>query len=155
MVSGLGFLAEKAGADKVGKSIREFGDRGAEYWNQKMTPAGQKAAKSQIFVDDPESSTGIKLSDDWGQTLMMGASQSLPSMFAAAIPGVAATKGIQALARLGLAGGSGATIPLLAGTAAPVGVTSNVIARAPSAIGFGAAEGVTAGANAGFLICLA
>ena len=29
MVSGLGFLAEKAGADKVGKSIREFGDRGA------------------------------------------------------------------------------------------------------------------------------
>ncbi len=148
LVSGVGFLAEAAGANETGKAIREFGDRGAKYWNDKMSKGGKAAAQSQVFVDDDneDSITGIKLSDDWGKALLMGASQSLPSMFAAAIPGVAATRGIQALAKLGLAGGAGATIPLLAGTAAPVGVASNIIARAPSAIGFGTAEGVTAGA---------
>lgn len=148
LVSGVGFLAEAAGAKETGKAIREFGDRGAKYWNDKMSAGGKLASKSQVFVDDDneESITGIKLSDDWGKALLMSASQSLPSMFAAAIPGVAVTKGIQALAKLGLAGGAGATIPLLAGTAAPVGVASNIIARAPSAIGFGASEGVVAGA---------
>lgn len=148
LVSGVGFLAEAAGAKETGKAIREFGDRGAKYWNDKMSAGGKLASKSQVFVDDDneESITGIKLSDDWGKALLMSASQSLPSMFAAAIPGVAVTKGIQALAKLGLAGGAGATIPLLAGTAAPVGVTSNIIARVPSAIGFGASEGVVAGA---------
>ena len=148
LVSGAGFLAEAAGAKETGKAIRAFGDRGAKYWNDKMSKGGKLASESQVFVDDDneDSVTGIKLSDDWGKALLMGASQSLPSMFAAAIPGVAVTKGIQALAKLGLAGGAGATIPLLAGTAAPVGVTSNIIARVPSAVGFGAAEGVTAGA---------
>ena len=148
LVSGAGFLMEAAGAKETGKAIRAFGDRGAKYWNDKMSKGGKLASESQVFVDDDneDSVTGIKLSDDWGKALLMGASQSLPSMFAAAIPGVAVTKGIQALAKLGLAGGAGATIPLLAGTAAPVGVTSNIIARVPSAVGFGAAEGVTAGA---------
>lgn len=148
LVSGVGFLAEAAGAKETGKAIRAFGDRGAKYWNDKMSKGGKLASESQVFVDDDneDSVTGIKLSDDWGKALLMGASQSLPSMFAAAIPGVAVTKGIQALAKLGLAGGAGATIPLLAGTAAPVGVASNIIARVPSAVGFGVAEGVTAGA---------
>lgn len=146
--AGVGFLMEAAGAKESGRATREFFNRGAKYWNDKMSKGGKLASQSQVFVDDDneDSITGIKLSDDWGKALLMGASQSLPSMFAAAIPGVAVTKGIQALAKLGLAGGAGATIPLLAGTAAPVGVTSNVIARVPSAVGFGAAEGVTAGA---------
>lgn len=148
LVSGVGFLMEAAGGKEMGKATREFGNRGAQYWNDKMSKGGKLAAKSQVFVDDDneDSLTGIKLSDDWAKALLMGASQSLPSMLAAAIPGVAVTKGIQVLARLGLAGGSGATIPLLAGAASPVGVTSNIIARAPSALAFGAAEGVTAGA---------
>lgn len=148
LVSGAGFLIEAVGAKETGKAVRAFGDRGAKYWNDKMSKGGKLASQSQVFVDDDseDSITGIKLSDDWGKALLMGASESLPSMFAAAIPGVAVTKGIQALAKLGLAGGAGATIPLLAGTAAPVGVTSNIIARVPSAVGFGAAEGVTAGA---------
>lgn len=146
LVSGLGYLAEVAGAEETGKSIREFGDRGAAFWNQKMSPGGKAAAESQVFVDDPESITGLRLGDNAGRALLMGASQSLPSMFAAALPGAAITKGIQALASLGLAGGAGATIPLLAGTAAPVGTAANVVSRIPSAIGFGAAEGITAGA---------
>lgn len=146
LVSGVGYLAEAAGADETGKSIREFGDRGAAYWNAQMSPGGKKAAESQVFVDDPESITGLRLGDDAGKALLMGAAQSLPSMFAAALPGVAITKGIQALASLGLAGGAGATIPLLAGTAAPVGIGSQIIARAPAAVGFGAAEGITSGA---------
>ena len=149
LVSGVGYLAEAAGAKETGKAIREFGDRGAAYWNSKLSPGGKKAAESQVFVDDPESITGLRLGDDAVKALLMGASQSLPSMFAAALPGVAITKGIQALASLGLAGGSGATIPLLAGTAAPVGTAANVIARVPSAFGFGMAEGlVSAGMNA-------
>ena len=145
LVSGVGYLAEAAGANETGKAIREFGDRGAAYWNEQMSPGGKKAAESQVFVDDPESITGLRLGDDAGKALLMGAAQSLPSMFAAALPGVAITKGIQALASLGLAGGAGATIPLLAGTAAPVGIGSQVIARVPSAVGFGAAEGVVSG----------
>lgn len=147
LVSGLGYLAEKAGAKETGASVRAFGDRGAKYWNDQMSRGGKRAAESQVFVDDEDSKLGVRLSDDWGKSMLMGASQSLPSMFAAALPGVAITKGIQALARLGLAGGAGATIPLLAGTAAPVGVASSVIARAPSAIGFGMAEGVVGGAT--------
>lgn len=148
LVSGVGLLTELAGAKETGKAIRDFGDRGAKYWNDKMSKGGKIAAQSQVFVDDDneDSVTGIKLSDDWGKALLMGAAQSTPSMFAAALPGIGATKAIQALAKLGLAGGAGATIPLLAGTAAPVGVASNIIARAPAAVGFGAAEGVTAGA---------
>lgn len=145
LVSGIGYLAEAAGADETGKAIREFGTRGAEYWNRQMSPAGQRAAQTQVFEDDPDSLIGLKLTDDWGQALMMGASQSAPSMLAAAIPGAAITKGIQGLAKLGLAGGAGATIPLLAGTAAPVGVGSQIIARAPAAVGFGLAEGGAAG----------
>jgi hypothetical protein len=145
LVSGAGYLMEKAGAKSTGKAVRAFGDRGADYWNKTMSPGGKAASESQVFVDDEDSMLGVRLSDEWGKALMMGAAQSAPTMFAAAIPGALAAKGIQALARLGLAGGSGATIPLLAGTAAPVGVTSNIIARAPAAIGFGAAEGLTAG----------
>lgn len=146
LVSGIGYLAEVAGAKDTGKSIREFGDRGAAYWNNLMSEGGKKAASDQVFEDDEDSITGLRLSDNWGKALLMGASQSAPSMFAAAVPGALTTSAIQKLASLGLAGGSGATIPLLAGTAAPVGVASNIIARTPAAIGFGSAEGITAGA---------
>jgi orotate phosphoribosyltransferase len=148
LVSGIGYLAESVGADDTGKAIREFGNRGAEYWNQQMTEGGKQAASSKVFEDDddPDSIVPVRLSDKWGQAIMMGAAQSLPSMLAAALPGAAITKGIQSLAKLGLAGGAGATIPLLAGTAAPVTTGANVLARIPSAVGFGAAEGITAGA---------
>lgn len=146
LVSGIGYLAEIAGAKDAGKSIREFGDRGAAYWNNLMSAGGKQAAADQVFEDDEDSITGLRLSDNWGNALLMGASQSAPSMFAAAVPGAMATSAIQKLASLGLAGGSGATIPLLAGTAAPVGVASNIIARTPAAIVFGSAEGITAGA---------
>lgn len=146
LVSGIGYLAEIAGAKDAGKSIREFGDRGAAYWNNLMSAGGKQAAADQVFEDDEDSITGLRLSDNWGNALLMGASQSAPSMFAAAVPGAMATSAIQKLASLGLAGGSGATIPLLAGTAAPVGIASNIIARTPAAIGFGSAEGITAGA---------
>lgn len=146
LVSGIGYLAEKVGAEDVGAALRMQGDSGSKYWTEKMTEGGKAASASQVFEDDPDSITGIRLGDKWGQALLMGAAQSAPSMLAAAIPGGIATSAIQGLARLGLAGGAGATIPLLAGTAAPIGVASNVIARVPSAIGFGAAEGVTAGA---------
>lgn len=168
LVSGIGYLAEVAGAKDTGRSIREFGDRGAAYWNNLMSPAGLKAASDQvfeevgendgslefdfgdepteIFEDDRTSLFGLRLSRNWANALLMGAAQSAPSMFAAAVPGAITTSAIQKLASLGLAGGSGATIPLLAGTAAPVGVASNIIARTPAAIGFGSAEGITAGA---------
>lgn len=145
LVSGVGYLAEVLGAKETGKSMRAFGDRGAEFWNEKMTPAGKDAAQTQVFEDDEDSLLGVRLTENAGRALLMGAAQSTPSMFAAAIPGALATKGIQALARLGLAGGAGATVPLLAGTAAPVGIASQAIARAPSAVGFGAAEGLVAG----------
>lgn len=145
LVSGIGYLAEVAGAKDTGKSIREFGDRGAAYWNNLMSEGGKKAASDQVFEDDEDSITGLRLSDNWGKALLMGASQSAPSMFAAAVPGAITTSAIQKLASLGLAGGSGATIPLLAGTAAPVGVASNIIARTPAAVGFGTWEGITAG----------
>lgn len=149
LVSGIGALAEIAGAEETGKAIRSFGDQGAEYWNQKMSAGGKAAASEQVFEDDENSLTGVRLNDKWATALLMGASQSAPSMLAAALPGAAITKGItkgvQLLARLGLAGGAGATIPLLTGTAAPLGLGSQIVARAPSAIGFGAAEGIVAG----------
>lgn len=37
LVSGVGYLAESAGAKETGKAIREFGDRGAAYWNSKLS----------------------------------------------------------------------------------------------------------------------
>lgn len=145
LVSGIGAVAEIAGAKEPGKAIRALGDRGAEYWNQKMSIGGKSAMGEHVFVDDENSLIGVKLSDNWANALLMGAAQSMPTMFAAAIPGAAITKGIQSLAKLGLAGGAGATIPLLAGMASPTGVGSQIISRLPSAIGFGAAQGIVAG----------
>ncbi len=145
LVSGIGYITELLGADETGKAIRKQGDMGAQFWNKSMTQSGQVAAGEQVFIDDEESITGLRLSDRWGSALLMGAAQSLPSMLAAGGPGALAAKGIQKLASLGLAGGAGATIPLLAGTAAPVTLGANITARIPAAVGFGAAEGVTAG----------
>lgn len=147
IVSGIGYLAELAGADRAGKEIRKFGDRGAAYWNKLMSPGGQLAAKSQVFVDDEESKLGFRLGDNAANALLMGAASSAPSMVAAGVAGIPVTRAIQGLASLGLAGGSGATIPLLAGTAAPIGTVSKIIASTPSAIGFGlVGEGVVSGA---------
>jgi hypothetical protein len=152
LVSGIGYLGEMVGADQVGGAIRGIGDTTQKYWQDAMTPAGQRAAQSQVFEDDPIS-TAPRLGDRWGQALGMGAAQSAPSMLAAAIPGGIAAAGLRGAAGLAASRGiGGALAPLAAGTAAPVGgwganFAGNVAARAPAALGFGAAEGAVAGAS--------
>ena len=151
LASGVGYLAEAAGADKVGAAIRGVGDTTQQYWKDAMTPAGKRAAESQVFEDDP-GSTLPKLGDRWGQALGMGVAQSAPSMLAAAIPGGIAAAGLRGIAGLAASRGiGGALAPLAAGTAAPIGgwganLAGQVAARVPTALGFGAAEGATAGA---------
>jgi hypothetical protein len=152
LVSGVGYLAEAAGANRVGASIRGIGDTTQQYWQSAMTPAGQRAAQSQVFEDDPNSALP-RLGDNWGQALAMGAAQSAPSMLAAALPGGIAAAGLRGAAGMAASRGiGGALAPLAAGTAAPVGgwatnFAGNVAARAPAALGFGAAEGAVAGAS--------
>mgnify|MGYP000945787674 FL=1 len=152
LVSGIGYLAERAGADRIGGDLRLAGDTAQKAFLESMTPAGQRAAQSQVFEDDPGSALP-KLGDRWGQALAMGAAQSAPSMVAAAIPGGIAAAGLRSAAGMAAARGiGGALAPLAAGTAAPVGgwganLAGNVAARVPTAIGFGAAEGAVAGAS--------
>jgi hypothetical protein len=152
MVSGIGYLAENAGATNVGKAIREIGDTGQKYWSDSMTPAGRHAAGSQVFEDDPNSILP-RLAEKPGQALAMGVAQSAPSMLAAAVPGGIASMGLRAgAAQLATRGIGGALAPLAAGTAAPVGTWSanlagHLAARAPTALGFGGAEGAVAGAT--------
>ena len=151
LASGVGYLAEVAGADKIGAAIRGVGDTTQKYWQDAMTPAGKRAAESQVFEEDPGSALP-KLGDRWGQALGMGVAQSAPSMLAAAIPGGIAATGLRGIAGLAASRGiGGALAPLAAGTAAPIGgwgtnIAGQVAARVPTAIGFGAAEGATAGA---------
>jgi hypothetical protein len=66
LVSGVGYLAEAAGADRVGASIRGIGDTTQQYWQSAMTPAGQRAAKAQVFEDDPNSALP-RLGDNGGR----------------------------------------------------------------------------------------
>lgn len=145
-LSGLGYLAEKAGAEKVGKQFRETGRRYEKGFESRMTDAGKLALQKEIFEDDPKSLIGARLSDDAGAALLMTVGKSLPATFSAIIPGALTTQAIQGLAKLGLIGGSSATIPLLAGTASGVTKGAKAIAALPSAVGFGAAEGLSAGA---------
>ena len=152
LVSGIGYLAERAGADQVGGNLRLAGDTAQKAFTKSMTPAGQRAAQSQVVEDDPESG-GYRLGDRWGQAFAMGAAQSAPSMVAAALPGGIATMGLRGAAGMAASRGiGGALAPLAAGTAAPVGgwaanVAGNLAARAPGALGFNAAEGAVAGAS--------
>ena len=44
---------QRSGATNVGKYIRDIGDTGQRYWSDSMTPAGRRAAESQVFEDDP------------------------------------------------------------------------------------------------------
>jgi hypothetical protein len=144
IVSGAGFLAEATGLKTWGKDLRALGDKGAAYWNDTMTAGGQVAAGEMPFEDDEDSLIGVRLTDNWKQSLGMATAGSVPTMLAAALPGALITKGLQSLASLGITGTS-ATQALLAGTAAPITAGGQVISRIPSAVGFGAAEGLVAG----------
>ena len=152
IASGVGYLAEAAGADKVGAAIRGVGDTTQQYWKDAMTPAGKRAAQSQVFEDDPGSALP-KIGDRWGQALAMGAAQSAPSMLAAAIPGGVAAAGLRGAAGIAASRGiGGALAPLAAGTAAPVGgwatnFAGNLAARSPTALAFVASDGAVAGAS--------
>ncbi len=147
LLSGIGYLAEKAGADNVGRALREQGDSGSQFWHDKMTAGGKTATQSQVFEKDtdPDAIIPYKTGDKWGQALFMGAAESAPSMLAGAGPGALVTKGLQTAAKGALSAGvgaGGATMPLVAGIAAPVsGIGAKVAARAPSAIGMGVGEG--------------
>lgn len=152
LVSGIGYLAERAGADEIGGNLRLAGDTAQKAFLKSMTPAGQRAAQSQVFEDDP-GSVLPKLGDRWGQALAMGAAQSAPSMVAAAVPGGLAAAGLRGVAGMAASRGiGGALAPLAAGAAAPVGgwatnFAGNLAARVPAALGFGAAAGAVAGAS--------
>ena len=146
-LQGLGYLAEKIGAEKAGKGFKESGERYQKGFASRLTDAGKKALNSEIFEDAPDSLIGARLGDDAGAALLMTVGRSLPATFASVIPGALMTSGLQALAKLGLVGGSSATIPLLAGTASGVTKGGKAIAAIPSAVGYGAAEGLTAGAT--------
>ncbi len=152
LVSGIGYLAERAGADETGGNLRLAGDTAQNAFLKSMTPAGQRAVQSQVFEDDPGSALP-KVGDRWGQALAMGAAQSAPSMLAAAIPGGIAAAGLRGAAGMAASRGiGGALAPLAAGTAAPIGgwatnLAGNLAARVPTALGFGAAEGAVAGAS--------
>lgn len=137
LLGGAGWVAEKVGADNVGKKLGEMRDVGVKYWKDSMTPAGQQAMEDNVVEDD------LSLGKNWGRALGMNITKSLPAMIATAPVGGILSKGIQTGAKV--LGTGGATSALLAGTAAPVGVSSNVIARVPTAIGFGTAEGLGAG----------
>lgn len=139
LLGGAGWVAEKVGADNVGKKLGEMRDVGVKYWKDSMTLQGKKAMEANVVEDD------LSLGDHWGRALGMNITKSLPAMIATAPIGGVLSKGIQTVAKA--LGAGGATSALLAGTAAPVGVTSNIIARVPTAIGFGAAEGLGAGAQ--------
>lgn len=145
-LSGLGYLAEKVGAEKVGKEFKKSGERYQKGFESRMTEAGKLALSKEIFEDDPKSMIGARLSDDAGAALLMTAGRSLPATVSAILPGSLATSALQGLAKLGLVGGASATIPLLAGTASGITKGAKAISAIPYAVGFGAAEGLSAGA---------
>lgn len=121
LVSGVGYLAERSGATNVGKYIRDIGDTGQRYWSDSMTPAGRRAAESQVFEDDPNSVIP-SLGERPLQALAMGTAQSAPSMFAAAVPGGIAAAGLRGVAGMAASRGIGGAIaPIAAGAAAPIG----------------------------------
>lgn len=145
-LSGLGYLVEKTGADKIGKQFRETGARYKAGFESRMTEAGKKALNSSIFEDDPTSLVGAKLSKDATGALLATSGRSLPSMIAGIVPGLAGTAAIQYAAK-GLAslGIGGSTLSLLSGSASGVTTGAKLTAAIPTAVGFGAGEGVVAG----------
>jgi N12 class adenine-specific DNA methylase len=126
---GLGFALEKGGID-YGTRMRQAGDWFEEEVKGSMTPGGRAAAEANVF--EGEGLSDLRLGDDWGGALAMGAARSVPQMAMMAIPGGALSSGIRAL-------------PGMATAARGAGLAGMLARTAPGAIGYGAAEGVQAG----------
>lgn len=141
LVSGIGWLADKAGAEKIGKALDDLGTSGAAYHENNMTEGGKKALNSSIVEEDSQGN--LKMGDNWKQATGMAVMGSLPSMVAGGGVGGVLAKGAQLTARA--VGSGGATSALLGGTAAPITTGGKILARSPAAVGFGAGEGLIAG----------
>ena len=100
LLGGAGWVAEKVGADNVGKKLGEMRDVGVKYWKDSMTPAGQQAMEDNVVEDD------LSLGKNWGRALGMNITKSLPAMIATAPIGGVLSKGIQTGAKALGAGGA-------------------------------------------------
>lgn len=112
-----GQALKMAGAEGVGTKLVEAGQRGSEYWRQKISPAGQQALERP--KERPLRAIGLM------------AAESAPGMAAMAIPGTAAYKA------LGAARFAPAAAKALGG-----GARAQKLAKgAQAGLAFGAAEG--------------
>jgi hypothetical protein len=127
---GIGYPLEAAGVD-YGRRMREAADTTDADIQESMTPGGRRANQTQIFSGDGVSDLG--LNKGWGGAALMQTARSVPQMAMMALPGGAASKGIETAL-----GGEKAL------EAAP-GVSGMIKRWLPSAIGYGGAEGVQAG----------
>lgn len=127
---GIGYLLEKGGVD-YGRRMREAGAETERQIMESMTPGGRRAAETPMF--EGEGLEDLALTDKWGQSLTMGAARSLPQMAQMVLPGAAIAKGVSA-------------IPGMARLAGAPGALGAAARYAPGALGFGAAEGLQAGA---------
>jgi hypothetical protein len=117
VVQPLGWLARKIGAENIGGGAERVGDQTSEYWRRSMSDEGQRALSHKIVDYDEQGNIRF---DPKFSTIALSAAESLPSMLATAVPGAAVTK---------------------------VGTAMKIAPALAGAVGFGAMEGVQAGAQ--------
>ncbi|MBF0290540.1 MAG: hypothetical protein HQK86_00130 [Nitrospinae bacterium] len=117
VVQPIGWLARKVGAENIGGGAERVGDQTSEYWRSAMSNEGQRALRHKIVDYDEQGNIRF---DPKLSTIALSAAESLPSMLATAIPGAAVTK---------------------------VGAAMKIAPALAGAVGFGAMEGIQAGAQ--------
>lgn len=92
LLSGAGWLAEQLGAEDFGQAIQEFAQHGVDYWQSSLTPETQEALKKDLFEVTDQ---GI----DFNFTkLVNGVAGSAPSFVVGLGAGGALAKGLQMFA---------------------------------------------------------
>lgn len=124
---GLGYGLQTVGVD-YGRRMRESADWLDKQLQEGMTPGGQRANQEQIFTGEGLSDLGV--SPNWKGAAVMQAARSLPQMAMMALPGGVATKVLEK------------ALPVAEGA---TGALAWLGRKAPSAIGYGGAEGIQAG----------
>lgn len=138
---GLGYGLESVGI-QYGRRMRESADQLDRDIQASMTPGGQRANQEQIFTG--ERLSDLRVSPGWKGAAVMQAARSAPQMAVMALPGGVVSAGIsKALPILSKVG----YLPAAAGAVAEnaPGILAKAARWAPSAIGYGGAEGVQAG----------
>lgn len=149
MVAGAGWLADRAGAETVGKGAMELGESVQDYWSEGLSEEQKAASQKKFFEQDANGD--YSFGDAWSdpRAVLGGVAESIPGTALGMGLGAVATRGLVALGgRAAIAGGFGAGG---LGTALEKGFSLIPVLgpKMAAALGYGAGETAVAAGSIG------